>query len=329
MICKNPILKTQTEFLDEIKSIIGKRTPTDKSLIVSINQAFISVGAAGRSCTCVEWGCLTCGQCEFDLPCCNIDDIIPEVKGTGCAGGDCWTRLPWWDVRCGKLVTDGTISGQLRLTIYAQNPTFSTSSLSLAKTMLADDADLWIEGRIENLPPIGWVKVCNEWTQYLCFEHREAPKPDTIAINAAPVDPINGLPGEESFVWGVDPAAGFSSGEAPCGTHTVLHGLNRRCNAQGSDNYAPGTPVELGVAIDDPISLSYVQEKILSNSYRSLAASCVSGEDRQFYLQMMADSDAMAAASLRRRKPARAIVKQRNQFALQTGCCGVYTGCGI
>ena len=328
-MCNNPVLKTQSQFLADVKDVIGKRTPTDKSLIVAINQALISSGIAGRSCICVEWGRLTCGQCEFDLPCCNISDVVPEIKGHGCMSGDCWARLPWWDVRCGKLITDGTISGHLRLTIYAQNPEFGTAPLFLAKTMLAGDTDLWVEGRVENLPSTGWIKVCNEWMQYLCVEHREAPKPDTIAINAAPIDPIDGLPGEESFAWGVDPAAGFSSGEAPCGIHTVLHGLNRRCNAQGSDNYAPGTPVELGIALPDAASLDYLQDRILANSYRALAASCVSGEDRQFYLQMFADSDARAADALRRRKPIKAIVKQRNQFALQTGCCGVYTGCGI
>ena len=328
-MCNNPVLKTQSQFLADVKDVIGKRTPTDKSLIVAINQALISSGIAGRSCMCIEWGCLTCGQCEFDLPCCDIDSIVPEVKGVGCASGDCWTRLPWWDVRCGKLVTDGTISGQLRLTIYAQNPEFGTAPLSLVKTMLAGDTDLWVEGRVENLPSTGWIKVCNEWMQYLCVEHREAPKPDTIAINAAPIDPIDGLPGEESFAWGVDPAVGFSSGEAPCGTHTVLHGLRRRCNAQGDDNYAPGTVVELGLALSDAASLDYLQDKILANSYRTLAASCVSGEDRQFYLQMFADSDARAADALRRRKPIKAIVKQRNQFALQTGCCGAYVGCGV
>lgn len=328
-MCNNPILKTQSQFLADVKDVIGKRTPSDKSLIVAINQALISSGIAGRSCMCIEWGCLHCGQCEYDLPCCDIDEVIPESRLHSCHTADCWTRLNWWDMRCGKLVTDGQASGALRLTIYAPNPEFGRDALSLAKTMLADDTDLWLEGRVENLPPVGWVKVCNEWMQYLCVEHREAPKPDTIAINAAPINPATGLPGEETFAWGVDPAVGFASGEAPCGVHTVLHGLRRRCNAVGYDNYAPGTVVELGLALQDMSSLDYLQDRILANSYRILAASCVSGEDRQFYLQMMADSDARATDALRRRKPVKTIIKQRNQFALRSSCCGAYGGCGI
>lgn len=297
---------------------------------MNINQALSSVGDAIQSCICVELPCpLVCGECEYDLPCCDIDSVIPEVSDHGCTGGDCWHRLPWWDIRCGKLVTDGRISGRLRLTIYARNPEFSRTPLTLAKTMMSTDDELWISGRVDNLPPTGWVKVCSEWIQYLCLEHREIPKPDMIAVNDKPVDPVVGLPGEETFSWGVDPSVGFLASEAPCGTHTVLHGLRRRCNAAGDDNYAPGTTVELGLALQDSITLDFLQNKILANSYRSLAAGCTSGEDRQFYLQMMADSDGRANEALRRRKPNRPIIKQRDQFALSPSCCANTGACLI
>jgi hypothetical protein len=277
---------------------------------------------------CVEVPCpLVCGECEYELPCCDIDKVIPEVANHGCHGGDCWHRLPWWDIRCGKLVTDGRTSGRLRLTIYARNPDFGRESLSLAKTMLAADDELWISGRVENLPPIGWVKVCGEWMQYLCWEHREIPQPIVIQVNEKPYDPVAGVDADGPPAWGVDPAGGFLASEAPCGTHTVLHGLRRRCNAVGEDNYAPGTPIELGLALPDSVTLDYLQDKILANSYRSLAAGCTSGEDRQFYLQMMADSDARADKALRRRQPNRPLIKQRDQFAVHS-CCGG-GGCSI
>lgn len=297
---------------------------------MNINQALSSVGDAIQSCICVELPCpLVCGQCEYDLPCCDIDMVIPEVKDHGCDGGDCWHRLPWWDIRCGKLVTDGRISGALRLTIYARNPQFGKEPLTLAKTMLAGDDELWITGRVENLPPTGWVKVCSEWMQYFCWEHRDIPKPDTIQVDEKPFDPVAGVSAENAPAWGVDPSVGFSASEAPCGTHTVLHGLRRRCNAVGDDNYAPGTTVELGLALQDSITLDFLQNKILANSYRTLAAGCTSGEDRQFYLQMMADSDARASDALRRRKPNRPIIKQRDQFAVNSSCCGSGGGCLI
>lgn len=323
-MCNNPILKTQSEFLALIKEVIGKRSPNDRSLIVSINQALSSV--ASRSCICIELPCpIACGVCEYDLPCCDIDMVIPEVKDRHCTGGQCWHRLPWWDVRCGKLVTDGRISGHLRLTIFARNPDFGLDGLSLAKTMLLGDDSLWLEGRIDGLPPTGWVKVCNEWLQYLCLEHSETPKPDMIAINAAPYDPADGVTAE----WGVDPAKGFASGEAPCGVHTVLRGLRRRCNNQGMDSYAPGTTVELGLALQDAASMEYLQDRILANAYRSLAAGCASIEDRQFYLQLMADSDARADKAMQRRSTGRPVIKQRDQFALRNSCCGNYAGCGV
>ena len=329
MGCNNPILKTQSEFLADLKDVIGKRTPTDKSLIVNINQALSSVGDAIQSCICVEWGCLICGQCEYDLPCCDIIHVVPEIRETGCATGDCWHRLHWWDVRCGKLITDGRSSGYLRLTIYARNPEFSRDPLVLARTMLAGDSELWINGRVDNLPPMGWVKVCGEWMQYLCYEHRDIPQPDMIKVDDKPFDPSAGLPGEGVIAWGVDPAIGFLASEAPCGTHTVLQSLRRRCNAIGGDNYAPGTEIQLGLALQDSITLDFLQNKILANSYRSLAAGCTSGEDRQFYLQMMADSDARAADALRRRKPNRPIIRHRDQFAVHSSCCGGGGGCSI
>ncbi len=329
-MCNNPVLRTQSQFLSDLRDVIGKRTPTEKSLIVSINQALSSVGDVARSCMCVELPCpLVCGQCEYDLPCCDIDRVLVEVADNGCHSESCWHRLPWWDLRCGKLVTDGRISGRVRLTIYARNPDFGKDSLSLAKTMLADSDELWISGRVENLPPTGWVKVCSEWMQYLCWEHREIPQPDRIQVDEKPFDPVAGVDANNPPAWGVDPSMGFSASEAPCGTHTVLHGLRRRCNAVGEDNYAPGTPIELGLALPDSVTLEYLQDKILANSYRSLATGCTSGEDRQFYLQMMADSDARAEKSLQRRKPNRPIIKQRDQFAVHSSCCGSVGGCSV
>lgn len=325
MNCNNPILKTQSEFLADIKNIVGRRTPSDQSLIVNINQALVSMGDAGRACVCVEWESLTCGQCEYDLPCCNIDRVIPEVKGCGCDSDDCWSQLNWWDIRCGKLITDGQAHGQLRLTIFARNPEFSKEQLVLAKPMIAADTELWINGRVDNLPAVGWVKVCAEWLQYRCAEHRDSPPPVTIHIDPAPIDPVIGIPGEVTYNWGVDPALGYMASAIPCGTHTVLSGLTRRCNALGDDKYDPNTPVEFGLALQDYAVLEFLQDKILANVYRSLAAGCTSGDDRQFYLQMMADSDARALESRKRRKPAKPVVKIKHPFTLQSSCCGYGT----
>lgn len=299
MTCTDPILKSGFELIEEMRAIVGDGDETNEQLILALNDALGDLSQRVQACCC--WETEICCQCEVELPCCagiRSVDAFFAPESCGCHES-CFAPLRCHELDCGTLRIDEHLRGTLRLQLYAENPLIPTEAVHLARALVIGDDELWIEGRINNMPPFGYLRVCDEWVKYLCWEQREAPCPEEwdVRLEQAWVDPVAGV--EETAIPGIDPEVGLSVAEATPGVHTVFYGIDRLCNIIPRDSYPQGTEVEIGLSFPNLQALSGLRDTALSNLYRGRLNTCTSARERDFYSQMFAEYRGQAADTWR------------------------------
>lgn len=312
--CSTPVLKSRSEILDELRDIITDDKSTDKQLTTALNLALGTWSSRVKTCCCIDLPCpLVCGQCEYDLPCCEGIDDARVFVAPYCGGGDmeCFVELRCFDIRCGKLITDGHVEGRVRLMAYTDNAPQQFPDLLLAKDFLIDDTEIWIQGRVENLPPFGWLKVCDEWIKYQCWEQAEYPYPDEFDVTLqdawidGDIDPEIGT--EQP---GIDPEDGLAVADVTCGVNTVLYAVERRCNNSPIDAYPQGVEVEIGMAAPNHQAFAILLNDAIANAYRLRMSTCTSPRDREFFASLWVEYKAVAQESWQGfRNPRKPILK--------------------
>lgn len=350
MNCNNPILRSQADLLADAKLALGSNNIKDDALLAAVRQAVDSWGGRAQVCFCDEICLPECGLCEVDLPCCDINDVVKlEVMGCGCDA--CWSEVRNFEIDCGKLrLADRYLSGRLKITYMARNPSPSSTELRLARSLKADavgtDTDLWLQGRVNNLPPAGYVKVCGEWIRYQCWAH-EYPASEVVPAEVQ-FDPAVPVAVEVEHLYDAnalldaskpvavtsvpapsylrDPNDPIRVEIAPPGVHTRLMNVSRNCNQVATGTYEAGTVVELGFAADSMQAFDVLSYAILANAYRSLMSACRGDKERQIAFDMMRWYSQELEKAWRVFVPARQPRMKPQIFPKPMGC-GVTTIC--
>jgi len=195
-------------------------------------------------------------------------------------------------VHCGKLYTEGKSDGWLRLEYFVEPPPFLKNEIQLAKAYEDGDDTLWIEGTIDNLPPAGYIWVCDHWMQYQCYAQVRFDGPGRIDVQQS-VAWIDAEAGIDAALGagrpGIDAQEGVDLGLGiPCGVHTVLSNLSPDCNSvAGEDRYDIGVPIELGVSARKQADFELLFNTALMHAYQSQMGSCTSRQDRSTAFELM------------------------------------------
>lgn len=300
MACTTPILISQNELANHVL----KRTDNldAEDVLEAINSAIGTMSARVKACFCYEYPCpLECGVCEYPLPCCGIRDVVPWVKPRDCGcrplssdecceNEACWRRLDTYEISCDKLITDGTVEGDLRLEIYVPNPSFPTRCLTLAKEYVRGDSQIWIEGRVQ-LPPLGWLRLGDEgdYVSFRCWEQTRYEDTGGFDVSLfdewvmGDIDPVAG-----SEIPGIDPIEGLDpGGDVTCGVNTVAYTIGEYCFSGFNETYPKGAEVELAFAAPTEQAISALKRQALVYAHELQLTRCTSPQDRQFYADRM------------------------------------------
>jgi len=206
---------------------------------------------------------------------------------------------------CGNLVTDGSISGKIKLEYRVEQPPVLREPVELSSPYQPGDRTIWIEGKIDNLPPAGYVKVCDTWVSYQCYAEIRYDGPELFDVTKSEAW-LN--PGEliSEEIISKQPLLDGSGDDIDegiaCGVHTVLSSVDPHCISRASLDYYPvGTRVSMGYAAGSSSDYNYLFNLAMLEAYRTRMTSCNSGTERdvaysliQYYTDEVNRSERMA-----------------------------------
>jgi len=315
-----PVLKTQSEIVDEICRKIGKG--------FSLRQARQALSEAMEMwsqdvCLCfckLMPEALVCGRCEYDCGCCGVDDITPYIQraNCGCGYNDCWHEFNQWKMVCGKLTTNGRVEGRLKIEYRVPNPPIQWRKLELSSTYEEGYRTIWIEGRIENLPPAGYLKVCDHWVSYQCHAQVAITEDNLFesVSSEAWLNPDEVIESDLISRSGqiYDGVSEIKIGP-PCGIHTVLHEVEEICSSvHRSHYYSIGTEVEFGVGASDTGLMSYLSDLTMVAAYEARVTECATDTERESAFTMISYYREKAAAAAKR------VPRRRHRALVDTDC---------
>lgn len=288
-----PVLKTQSELVDQICTKVGKGFSLRQAR-QALEEAMQSWSQRVCLCFCKELPePFEYGVCEYDCGCCGVDDFDVYIQRDGCSCGspNCWHETQCYDVICGKILTDGIIAGRVKLEYRVPNPPIQWRKLDLSATYEEGDETIWLKGRIENLPPAGYLKIYDHWVSYQCYA--QVAVGETNLFDAYEAEAF--LDSEEVIFSDIERRSGLVYDAAPeievgppCGIHTVLHEVQEVCPSIHRQEFYPiGTEVEFGIAANNTGTISYLLDLAMVAAYEARVTTCSTDIERDTAFTMI------------------------------------------
>lgn len=283
MNCNSPYLRTHEEIVEDIKSIVGFQSCTEGGIHGALARAMRLLGNSLKACFCIDLNRFECGKCEYPLPECAIDDIEPEVAcySCGCDEG-CYHRLSWWELKDNRLVVPRDTHGYGRATVWVRNPDPLPVDPSLAVAW-RPGLDIILDGKVENIPPYGWMKLGEDWVQYhgVSYEVYQADRiPEVVrlddSLNYDSFDTVTIR--EDDVLRGSFPANCFV---------TRLKAPSYHCNGGSGCTHPAGATLKLGVAVYDPSAFDAIVTSAAQQFYLTQMTQCAGSTQREISLQML------------------------------------------
>ena len=250
-------------------------------------------------------------------------DVSEYTLGNSCiveiarVNDNVFDRVAWWDLSNNVLQVSPSLDGAGRIIAFANPPRIPQNQMTIAEHLDYPGSEIWIYGRVGELPMAGWVAIGDDVFFYRGLTYQNAPDNSFSYLNSAlEEDNAN----DEQYNQVYDMPLGS-------GAYTKLSNV-----AVWPFTYAFRAH-DIGEAIEP--CLSYINGDVLNrlivsaavNAYRLKINSCAQPEDKQLYSQLMRNSqEELMRLTQHTTPPVSSVMKRRNPFIDFARARNVYRG---
>lgn len=214
-------------------------------------------------------------------------------------------RVAWWQLSNNILQVSPSLSGPGQLISLAEAPRIPQGTLTIAEHLDYPGSEIWIYGRVNELPIAGWVAIGNDVFFYRGLTYANAPDNSFAYLEQALID--NGAD-PTVFNQVYDMTLGT-------GTYTKLSNVSVWPFAYQFAAHNIGETIEPCISYVSGEMLNKLITAAAVNAYRIKINSCAQPEDKQLYSQLMRNAQEDFERLSRFAQPLVAqVMKRRNAF---------------
>jgi hypothetical protein len=215
-------------------------------------------------------------------------------------------RVAWWQLANGMLQVSPSLSGPGQIVSLAEPPRVPQGTLVIAEHLDYPGTEIWISGRVNELPLAGWVAIGNDVFFYRGLTFTNAPDNAFLPLEQALID--NGAD-PELFNQVYDMTLGT-------GTYTKLSNVTIWPVSYQFAAHNIGETIEPCISYMSGEMLNKLITAAAVNAYRVKINSCAQPEDKQLYSQLMRNAqEHFEKLSRFAQPPVSQVMKRRNAFS--------------
>lgn len=312
----SPVFKVEklSVILTMLNDYMGNIQLTDANLRSALNLAISQMSQSLRTPYFVPFE-FQSGVSGYDVTDMHLgNSCVVEIARVD---DNAFDRVAWWQLSNNVLQVSPSLSGPGQIVSLAEPPRVPQAMLTIAEHLDYPGTEIWINGRVSELPSAGWVAIGADVFFYRGLTFTNAPDNAFADLAQALVD--SGAD-PELFNQVYDMTLGT-------GTYTKLSNVSIWPFSYNFTAHNIGETIEPCISYMSGEMLNKLITAAAVNAYRVKINSCAQPEDKQLYSQLMRNAqEDFERLSRFAQPPVTQVMKRRNAFSDFSRAARVYRG---